>query len=104
MRAQSLELQEHGNKIAFMYKAQLFSNKELRQLLKTHKMFWVGIEKYNGETILPLLVAVRSASLMELLGRWTGGKTPNWTIAGIGVLGAGLDWCWTLTEKRSWVG
>ncbi|MDB9836984.1 hypothetical protein OAC51_08805 [Flavobacteriaceae bacterium] len=53
IHAESLELQEHGNKIVFMYKAQLFSNKELRQLLKTHKMFWVGIEKYNGETILP---------------------------------------------------
>lgn len=91
IHAQSLELLERGNKIGFAYDEQSLSNKELRQLLKTHKASWVAYRKIERKNHLALLVAIPSATVVGYeLGRWTGGGTPNWTAAGIGVLGTGI--------------
>ena len=91
IHAQSLEFQERGNQATFMYDEQLLSNTELRKLLKSHKASWVSYRKIQRKNHLALLVAVPSASIMGYeLGRWTGGGTPNWTAAGIGVLGTGI--------------
>lgn len=91
IHAQSLELLERGNKIGFTYDEQSLSNKELRQLLKTHKASWVAYRKIERKNHFALLVAIPSATVVGYeLGRWTGGGTPNWTAAGIGVLGTGI--------------
>lgn len=91
IHAQSLEYREQGNQETFMFDEQPLSNTELRKLLKTHKASWISYRKTQRKSHLALLVAVPSASVIGYeLGRWTGGGTPNWTAAGIGVLGTGI--------------
>ena len=91
IHAQSLEYREQGNQETFMFDEQPLSNTELRKLLKTHKASWISYRKTQRKSHLALLVAVPSAFVIGYeLGRWTGGGTPNWTAAGIGVLGTAI--------------
>ena len=91
IHVQSLEYREQGNQETFMFDEQPLSNTELRKLLKTHKASWISYLKTQRKSHLALLASIPSASVMGYeLGRWTGGGTPNWTAAGIGVLGTGI--------------
>lgn len=91
MHAQSLEFQERGNQVAFLYDEQPLSNKELRKLLKTHKASWVSYRTVQRKRQLSILVGVPSVAITgHQLGLWAGGGTPNWTTTGLGVLGTAV--------------
>jgi len=84
-----------------MFDEQPLSNTELRKLLKTQKASWISYRKTQRKSHLALLVAIPSASVMGYeLGRWTGGGTPNWTAAGIGVLGTGIGLYLNKNQKK----